>query len=137
MLSLSVPTTSRRPHTEPLHEPTPALTLSSIDSQLTIHEWEDELLPSLSPSPIDNQLTIHEWEEELRPSTDKLPVNSKKVVESILVALPSRPASRNLWSYSRKLPAIVARSSSAQRPTQAKAEKASCHEKGDRANFLL
>jgi hypothetical protein len=137
MLSLPAPTTSRRPQTEPLREPTPALTLSSIDSQLTIHEWEEELLPSLSHSPIDNQLTIHEWEEELRPTTDKLPVNSKKVVESILVALPSRPASRNLWSYSRKLPAIVARSSSAQRPTPAKSEKASCHERGDRANFLL
>ena len=137
MLSLPAPTTSRRPQTEPLHEPTLALKLSSIDSQLTIHEWEEELLPSLSSSSIDNQLTIHEWEDELRPSTDKLPVNSKKVVESILVALPSRPASRNLWSYSRKLPAIVARSSSAQRPTPAKAEKASCHERGDRANFLL
>src|SRR5207302_4983126 len=106
MRSLPAPTTSRRPQTEPLHEPMPAHALSSIDSQLTIHEWEEELLPSLSPSPIDNQLTIHEWEEELRPSTDKLPVDSKKVVESILVALPSRPASRNLWSYSGKLPAI-------------------------------
>jgi len=38
LLSLPAPTTSRRPQTEPLHELTPALTLSSIDSQLTIHE---------------------------------------------------------------------------------------------------
>jgi len=102
-----------RPRTEPLHEPVP-------------------VLPS-----IDSQQTIHEWEEEMRPSTDKLPASSKRVVESILVPLPSRPTSRNLWSYSEKIPAIVARPSSAQRPSPAKAEKASGHEKAGRTNFLL
>ena len=135
LLSLPPPTTGRRPKTEPLHEPVPAPSLPLIDSQLTIHEWEEEPVPILSA--VENQLTIHEWVEEPRPSTDKLPVNSKKVVDSILVPLPSRPVSRNLWSYSRKLPALVARSSSVQRPAAAKAEKAGSHERGVKANFLL
>jgi len=146
LLSLPPPTTSRmeRPHTEPLHGPVPVL--PSIDSQLTIHEWEEGMRPSTDKLPasskpvlpsIDSQLTIHEWEEEMRPSTDKLPASSKRVVESILVPLPSRPTSRNLWSYSEKIPVIVARPSSTQRPGPAKAEKASGHEKVGRTNFLL
>ncbi len=107
LLSLPAPTTRRkeRPQTEPLPEPMPVL--SSIDSQLTIHEWE----------------------EGIRPSTDKLPAKSKRVVESILVPLPSRSVSRNLWSYSEKLPAIVARLSSAQPPGPAKAEKGRSQER--------
>jgi hypothetical protein len=109
--------------------------LAAIDSQLTIHEWHEELLPAAST--VDSQLTIHEWEEEPRPTTDKLSANSKKVIESILVSLPSRPASHNLWSYSRKLPAIVARSSPAQRPVPAKVELDSDHEVDGQANFLL
>ncbi|MFL5655865.1 MAG: NAD(P)/FAD-dependent oxidoreductase [Ktedonobacteraceae bacterium] len=146
LLSLPPPTTSRmeRPHTEPLHEPMPVL--PSIDSQQTIHEWEEKMRPPTDKLPasskpvllsIDSQQTIHEWEEEMRPSTDKLPASSKRVVESILVPLPSRPTSRNLWSYSEKIPAIVARPSSAQRPGPAKAEKASGHEKVGHTNFLL
>lgn len=133
LLSLPAPTTGTRPRTEPLGDPMPAL--AAIDSQLTIHEWQEELLPTAST--VDSQLTIHEWEEEPRPTTDKLSANSKKVIESILVSLPSRPASHNLWSYSRKLPAIVARSSSAQRAVPAKVEQASDHEIDGRANFLL
>ena len=133
LLSLPAPTTGTRPRTEPLGNPMPAL--AAIDSQLTIHEWHEELLPAAST--VDSQLTIHEWEEEPRPTTDKLSANSKKVIESILVSLPSRPASHNLWSYSRKLPAIVARSSPAQRPVPAKVEQASDHEIDGQANFLL
>lgn len=133
LLSLPAPTTGTRPRTEPLGDPIPAL--AAIDSQLTIHEWQEELLPTAST--VDSQLTIHEWEEQPRPTTDKLSANSKKVIESILVSLPSRPASHNLWSYSRKLPAIVARSSSAQRAVPAKVEQASDHEIDGRANFLL
>lgn len=133
LLSLPAPTTGTRPRTEPLGDPMPAL--AAIDSQLTIHEWQEELLPTAST--VDSQLTIHEWEEQPRPTTDKLSANSKKVIESILVSLPSRPASHNLWSYSRKLPAIVARSSSAQRAVPAKVEQASDHEIDGRANFLL
>ncbi|MEO8970247.1 MAG: hypothetical protein ABI406_01460 [Ktedonobacteraceae bacterium] len=59
-----------------------------------------------------HQATIHVWDEVPRTTTDDLPTsgkNGKKVIESMLVPLPARPVTRNLWTYSEKLPAIPAR----------------------------
>ena len=83
-----------------------------------------EPLKDTAPASIYNQLTIHEWEEESGPSTGKLSGEAKKVVESILVPLPSRPAPRNLWSYNEK-------------EETAKLEEASSDKRRDHANFLL
>lgn len=59
-----------------------------------------------------HQATIHIWNEAQRSTTDALPTpgnNGRKVIESILVPLPARPVTRNLWTYSEKMPVVSAR----------------------------
>jgi len=140
------------PQTGPLREPAPVF--SPLCNQPTIHEWRTE---SISSS-ISNQPTIHEWRAEAAPSSDKLPIEAKKVVDSMLVSLPSRPAARNLWSYSQKIPAvtlqprpaahnlwsysqkvpaITLRQAPARHSAAARSEKVGQDKQGDRTNFLL
>lgn len=113
---------SSRPHAE-----------SGNLSRTRIRQTEPLQDPSPLSSSMYNQPTIHTWEEEMAPSTDKLPIDATKVVESILVPLPSRPASGKLWSYSEKMPAITLRET----PEATKAEKVNHDKQKDRANFLL
>ncbi len=58
------------------------------------------------PRSIYAQATIHEWQEELQPYTDKLFAPDDNIVEAMLVPLPSRVTTRNLWSYSEKILAV-------------------------------
>ncbi|HLJ34288.1 MAG TPA: FAD/NAD(P)-binding oxidoreductase [Ktedonobacteraceae bacterium] len=95
--------------------------------QATIHQLE-EIVPLLPVkrepqtgprrntrplfASIYHQATIHVWDDAQRPTTDALPPpvkNGKKVIESILVPLPARPVTRNLWTYSEKIPAAQVR----------------------------
>jgi NADPH-dependent 2,4-dienoyl-CoA reductase/sulfur reductase-like enzyme len=55
---------------------------------------------------IDSQPTLHEWQEEIRPNTETLPTLQDNVVEAMLVPLPARMTTRNLWSYSEKIPEV-------------------------------
>ena len=77
---------------------------------------ESQLEPQRHTRPlfasIYHQATIHIWDETSHPATDALSTpenNGKKVIESMLVSLPARPVTRNLWTYSEKTPAISAR----------------------------
>ena len=79
----------REPQTEPRRDTRPLF--ASIYHQATLHIWDE------APS--------------LRPTTDPLPAhghNGKQVVESMLLPLPARPVTRNLWNYSQKIPAVPA-----------------------------
>jgi hypothetical protein len=109
--------------TEPLREAVPAVL--PLSDQLTIHAWEYD------------QPTIHEWEEDMRPSTGELPVPSNKVVESILVPLPSRPVTRNLWSYSEKMPAVNAGKDAPEKTELPRTEKARRDDRTHSVNFML
>jgi hypothetical protein len=84
-----------------------------------------------------HQATIHIWDEAPQPTTDPLPTpgkNSKKVIESMLVPLPTRPVTRNLWTYSEKTPAIPARKTDSLEAEKMGEEKGRSKEA---INFLL
>jgi NAD(P)H-nitrite reductase large subunit len=88
--------------------------------------------------PIDAQLTIHEWHEESHSSTDKLPISQETVVNSILVPLPSRSISRNLWSYTDQIQASQKLPVQAQRPSELeKPEDGNHNVPHAKTNFLL
>ncbi len=58
-----------------------------------------------------DQPTIHVWQEEAKLVTGELAtseehVPEERIVDSILVPLPSRAVSRSLWSYSEEVPAV-------------------------------
>jgi hypothetical protein len=84
-----------------------------------------------------DQPTIHQWEKEGEPTTDRLPEVSNKTVESIMIHLPSRPASRTLWSYSAKLPVVTTQQSSSGHPDTRETETANHNEQPGHTNFLL
>jgi NADPH-dependent 2,4-dienoyl-CoA reductase/sulfur reductase-like enzyme len=84
-----------------------------------------------------HQVTIHVWNEDARPTTDALPSSSKNVVESILVPLPARTVPRNLWTYSKKIPALPQPARVADTPETGKLGKVKSEEQRDRFNFLL
>lgn len=84
-----------------------------------------------------HQATIHVWEETPRTTTDALATsgnNGKKVVESMLVPLPARPVTRNLWAYSQKIPAVPARKPDSLEPEKTGGAKG---EGKGAINFLL
>ena len=57
-------------------------------------------------SSICNQVTIHQWEKPLEVVTGKQPVPVAEGISTKLLALPSRSVSRNLWSYSARMPVV-------------------------------
>jgi len=128
--STSVPTPQLSPvarmgtrQTEPLRGLEPAVL--PLSDQLTIHGWEYD------------QPTIHEWEEDMRPSTGDLPVPPNKVVESILMSLPSRSVTRNLWSYSEKIPEDKAGKDASGKPELPWTEKTRHDDQTHSVNFML
>jgi NADPH-dependent 2,4-dienoyl-CoA reductase/sulfur reductase-like enzyme len=103
--------------------------------------WTQLIAPvtsaSIKPS-IDTQPTIHEWHEAQRPTTDKLPVPAEKIVESMLVPLPSRRTTRNLWSYSDKIPTVPKNPVHVEQTSRVKlAEDANLERSPTQKNFLL
>src|SRR5207248_2356145 len=112
-----------RRKTEPLHEQMP--TVQPLSHQLPVHEWQEEAKLATDKLAIHNQLTVHEWQEEARLTTDKLAIHNQltihesqeemkpsigksatKVVDSLLVPLPSRPVPHTFWEYSEKIPIV-------------------------------
>jgi NADPH-dependent 2,4-dienoyl-CoA reductase/sulfur reductase-like enzyme len=57
------------------------------------------------------QPTIHGGEASptFQPAAGEVVIPAEKIVESMLVPLPARSNSRGLWSYSRKLPVVQAK----------------------------
>ena len=88
-----------------------------------------------------HQATIHSWDEDARPTIesletlDALPSTGKRVVESILVPLPTRAVPRNLWTYSEKILAVPARKTDA--PETGKLGEVKNEEHQSQFNFLL
>jgi len=81
-----------------------------------------------------DQPTIHGWEHDAGPSSGEVAVPSAKEITSILLSLPSRPVSRNLWSYSCEsapLPVICEAKEQTSFPQQPKQNQS------EKANFLL
>jgi len=68
-----------------------------------LQEWERSAI-------VCNQSTIHQWEEPVKFVTGKQPVPGPEGISAKLLPLPSRPVSRNLWSYSAKIPVVNASS---------------------------
>lgn len=84
-----------------------------------------------------HQVTVHVWDEDARPTTNPMPSSSKNVIESILVPLPTRTVSRNLWTYSDKIPALPLPARKADTPEIGKLGKVKSEEHRDQFNFLL
>lgn len=101
--------------------------LSAITKMDTIH-GDLVYKPDYVLSSLADKSTIHGWETDARPSTGKVAIPMSKEMESILLSLPSRSVARSLWSYSEKIPAVKACTSSFQDAGQGQSEK---------ANFLL
>lgn len=103
--------------TEPLRDQRPAS--RGIYDMPTMHGIPDELLQ--------------------QPSTGELAVPPEKVVESILVPLPTRSISRGLMSYSQKLPAIKgeATQEAVGKSEKEQAVQPASQAATNRANFLL
>jgi hypothetical protein len=70
----------------------------------------EPLLDSVPTTLVYNQATIHAWEEPVvsstDPSTGSQPILEQHSITAKLVSLPSRSVTRNLWSYSAKMPAV-------------------------------
>ncbi len=73
----------------------------------------DSLVDSVPAAFVSDQPTIHSWEEPIipsiatDPSTDKHLVPAQNGITAKLIALPSRSATRNLWSYSSEMPVVT------------------------------
>jgi NADPH-dependent 2,4-dienoyl-CoA reductase/sulfur reductase-like enzyme len=94
-----------------------------------------------SPGPVSHLLdqpTIVNNDGALRlePATDKLPLEAKKPLQELMVPLPARRVTRNLWSYSGKLPAAPPQQADGQGEAK-KTEKAPSGRKPEPENFLL
>jgi len=78
----------------------------------------EPLRDSVPPTLICNQPTIHIWEEPVvsptNTSTGKQPVPAQNGITAKLVSLPSRSVTRNLWSYSAKMPTVPIHKTSSQ-----------------------
>ncbi len=147
------------PSVQPLPQPAPQPFLQPpttdrrrASEQKTIHQIEQPVPvmpvqrePQTEPrrdtrplfASIYHQATLHIWDEtpSLRPTTDPLPTHGstgKKVVESMLLPLPTRPVTHKLWDYSQKVPAVTAQKTAS---TDAKTKDRTTGEKS--TNFLL
>ena len=78
-------------------------TLESPGIATHSNEFHDERERAAS---VYNQATIHQWEEPLEFVAGKQPVPVAEGISTKLLALPSRSVSRNLWSYSAKIPVV-------------------------------
>lgn len=66
----------------------------------------------MRPVIVSDQPTIHQWEEVIHPVTGKQRVLAQAGtgIAAKLLPLPARTVTRNLWSYSAKVPAVRAAS---------------------------
>ncbi|MGI9060409.1 MAG: NAD(P)/FAD-dependent oxidoreductase [Ktedonobacteraceae bacterium] len=85
-------------HTEPLLDSVPT---TLVYNQATIHAWEGPVVPSTDPS-TGKGLVIPSDD----PSTGSQPILEQHGITAKLVSLPSRSVTRNLWSYSAKMPTV-------------------------------
>ncbi len=117
----------------------PHFLYSKPNSTLKLGAPQTEPLHVSAPGPLQvyDQPTIHEWEKEAERSTGKLTADSTKAIQPFLMRLPSRPASHSLWSYSDKMPAVMAQQSSAKHPGIPTAEVANHNNQAEQTNFLL
>ena len=71
-------------------------------------------IQQMRPALVSDQPTIHQWDESIQPVTGKQPVPvqaghvGREGIASKLLPLPVRAETRNLWSYSAKVPATRA-----------------------------
>ncbi|HEV7237500.1 MAG TPA: hypothetical protein VGN15_15035, partial [Ktedonobacteraceae bacterium] len=85
-------------HTEPLLDSVPT---TLVYNQATIHAWEGPVVSSDDPS-TGKGLVVSSDD----PSTGSQPILEQHSITAKLVSLPSRSVTRNLWSYSAKMPAV-------------------------------
>jgi NADPH-dependent 2,4-dienoyl-CoA reductase/sulfur reductase-like enzyme len=119
----------------------PLVTPQAVGAQFTAplqHTYEPLRDSELFSPSIDSQLTIHEWHEEIRLNTDKLVTAQEKVVDTMLVPLPSRTTTRNFWSYSEKITAVPKQQVPVEKtPVVEQSENASRDKPTAKTNFLL
>ncbi|HYK86762.1 MAG TPA: FAD-dependent oxidoreductase [Ktedonobacteraceae bacterium] len=74
----------------------------------------------MQPVVVSEQPTIHQWEEVIHPVTGKQPVPAQvgACIAAKLLPLPARTVTRNLWSYSAKVPAVRAASTQESKTVQ-------------------
>ena len=93
-------------HTEPLLNSVPT---TLVYNQATIHAWEGPIVSSDDPS-TGKGLVVPATD----PSTGSQPVPEQHSITAKLVSLPSRSVTRNLWSYSAKMPTVSTHKTSSQ-----------------------